>query len=122
MLGEQTWVSSSGTMASRPEFFQKLDSLEIDNFTKSKIDFFPYLSSNYNSITDFKENKFGAELFYNSGKGSQVNLTVNPDFGQAESDDVVINFSAQETFIQKKELSLMKINRFLTLNTMIDIL
>ena len=37
---EQTWVSSSGTMASRPEFFQKLDSLEIDNFTKSKIDFF----------------------------------------------------------------------------------
>jgi hypothetical protein len=99
---EQTWVSSSGTMASRPEFFQKLDSLEIDNFTKSKIDFFPYLSSNHNSITDFKENKFGAELFYNSGKGSQVNLTVNPDFGQAESDDVVINFSAQETFYSEK--------------------
>ena len=31
-----------------------------------------------------------------------MNFTVNPDFGQAESDDVIVNFSAQETFYKEK--------------------
>ena len=43
---EQTWISSSGSMASRPEYFEKLNSLEIDNYTKSKLNLFPYISSN----------------------------------------------------------------------------
>ena len=99
---DQTWVSSSGTMASRPDYFEKLDSLEIDNYTKSKLNFFPYLSSSQNSVTKFKNNNAGAEIFYNSGTGKQINATFNPDFGQAESDDVVINFSARETFYSEK--------------------
>ena len=99
---DQTWVSSSGTMASRPDYFEKLDSLEIDNYTKSKLNFFPYLSSSQNSVTKFKNNNIGAEIFYNSGTGKQINATFNPDFGQAESDDVVINFSARETFYSEK--------------------
>ena len=31
-----------------------------------------------------QETNVGAEVFYNSGKGNQLNLTLNPDFGQAE--------------------------------------
>ena len=107
---EQTWISSSGSMASRPEYFEKLSSLEIDNYTKSKLNLFPYISSNQNSITKFDDNKVGAEIFYNSGTGKQINATFNPDFGQAESDDVVINFLLKKLFIQRKELFSMKIN------------
>ena len=123
---EQIWVSSSGSMASRPDFFEKLDSLEIANYTKSKLNFFPYVSSNQNSITKFEDNKIGAEIFYNSGTGKQINATFNPDFGQAESDDVVINFSAQETFYSEKRAffnenqSLFNINnydRYTVMNT-----
>ena len=33
---------------------------------------------------------------------SQLTATVNPDFGQVESDDLVVNFSATETFISDK--------------------
>ena len=115
---EQTWISSSGSMASRPEYFEKLNSLEIDNYTKSKLNLFPYISSNQNSITKFDDNKVGAEIFYNSGTGKQINATFNPDFGQAESDDVVINFSAQETFYSEKRAffnenqSLFNINNY----------
>ena len=115
---EQTWVSSSGSMASRPDYFEKLDSLEIANYTKSKLNFFPYISVNQNSVTKFDENKVGAEIFYNSGTGKQINATFNPDFGQAESDDVVINFSAQETFYSEKRAffnenqSLFNINNY----------
>ena len=123
---EQIWVSSSGTMASRPDYFEKLDSLEIANYTKSKLNFFPYVSSNQNSVTKFDDNKIGAEIFYNSGTGKQINATFNPDFGQAESDDVVINFSAQETFYSEKRAffnenqSLFNINnydRYTVMNT-----
>lgn len=99
---EQAWYSSAGTMAMRARYFQNLDSLEIDNFTKSKFNFFPYFAFNKNSPQNFEESNIGAELFYNSGKGNQVNFTINPDFGQAESDDVIVNFSAQETFYKEK--------------------
>jgi hypothetical protein len=115
---EQIWVSSSGSMASRPDYFEKLDSLEIANYTKSKLNYFPYISSNQNSVTKFDDNKVGAEIFYNSGTGKQINATFNPDFGQAESDDVVINFSAQETFYSEKRAffnenqSLFNINNY----------
>ena len=115
---EQIWVSSSGSMASRPDYFEKLDSLEIANYTKSKLNYFPYISTNQNSVTKFDDNKVGAEIFYNSGTGKQINATFNPDFGQAESDDVVINFSAQETFYSEKRAffnenqSLFNINNY----------
>ena len=115
---EQIWVSSSGSMASRPDYFEKLDSLEITNYTKSKLNYFPYISTNQNSVTKFDDNKVGAEIFYNSGTGKQINATLNPDFGQAESDDVVINFSAQETFYSEKRAffnenqSLFNINNY----------
>jgi hypothetical protein len=115
---EQIWVSSSGSMASRPDYFEKLDSLEIANYTKSKLNYFPYISTNQNSVTKFDNNKVGAEIFYNSGTGKQINATFNPDFGQAESDDVVINFSAQETFYSEKRAffnenqSLFNINNY----------
>ena len=123
---EQIWVSSTGSIASRPDYFEKLDSLEIANYTKSKLNFFPYVSSNQNSVTKFEDNKIGAEIFYNSGTGKQINATINPDFGQAESDDVVINFSAQETFYSEKRAffnenqSLFNINnydRYTVMNT-----
>ena len=123
---EQIWESSTGSMASRPDYFEKLDSLEIANYTKSKLNFFPYVSSNQNSITKFEDNKIGAEIFYNSGTGKQINATFNPDFGQAESDDVVINFSARETFYSEKRAffnenqSLFNINnydRYAVMNT-----
>ena len=99
---DQSWLSSAGTMAMRADYFEELDTLEIDNFTKSRLDFFPYLSANTNTVTKAEESKIGAEIFYNTGKGQQVNLAIDPDFGQAESDDVVINFSAQETFYSEK--------------------
>jgi len=34
---DQSWSSSSGTMATRADYFQELDSLEINNYTGSKI-------------------------------------------------------------------------------------
>ena len=115
---DQIWINSSKTNGYRTDFLSSMDTFQVRNFTKSKLNFFPYVSKTYNSVSNFDEDKVGAEVFYNTGTGKQVNLTVSPDFGQAESDEVVINFSAQETFYSEKRAffnenqSLFNINHY----------
>ena len=99
---KQSWIGDAETSARRTNFLLKLRPIQIKNYTQSKVNYFPYVSKTYNSVTGFNEDKIGAEIFISSGKGKQVNLTFNPDFGQAESDEVIVNFSAQETFYSEK--------------------
>ena len=99
---KQSWIGDAETSARRTNFLLKLVPIQIKNYTQSKVNYFPYVSKTYNSVTGFNEDKIGAEIFISSGTGKQVNLTFNPDFGQAESDEVIVNFSAQETFYSEK--------------------
>ena len=99
---KQSWIGDAETSARRTNFLLKLRPIQIKNYTQSKVNYFPYVSKTYNSVTGFNEDKIGAEIFISSGTGKQVNLTLNPDFGQAESDEVIVNFSAQETFYSEK--------------------
>jgi len=99
---DKSWLNDTKTSGFRTNFLSNMRTIQIDNFTKRKLNYFPYISKTYNSVTGFNENKVGAEVFLNTGKGKQINLTINPDFGQAESDEVIINFSAQETFYSEK--------------------
>ena len=40
----------------------------------------------------------------------QLTATVNPDFGSVESDDVVVNLTAYETFFPEKRLFFLEGN------------
>ncbi len=40
----------------------------------------------------------GADLFWKPNGQFQLSATLNPDFGQVESDQLVVNFGAVETF------------------------
>jgi len=75
---------------------------EFTNYQSSSIDFFPYLTINENRIEGGVDNKVGAEVFWKIDSSKQLNAAFNPDFGQVESDDVVVNFSATETFYSDK--------------------
>ena len=98
----QSWLNDTKTSGFRTDFLSNLRSINVENYTKSKLNYFPYVSKTYNSVSGFNEDKVGAEVFLNTGTGKQINLTLNPDFGQAESDEVIVNFSAQETFYSEK--------------------
>ena len=102
VANKQSWIGDAETSARRTNFLLKLRPIQIKNYSQSKVNYFPYVSKTYNSVTGFNEDKIGAEIFISSGTGKQVNLTFNPDFGQAESDEVIVNFSAQETFYSEK--------------------
>lgn len=44
----------------------------------------------------------GADLVWKPNGQTQLTATINPDFGQVESDDLVVNFSPEETFFSDK--------------------
>ena len=46
--------------------------------------------------------KTGADLFWKPNGQTQLTATVNPDFGQVESDNLVVNFDAEETYLQRQ--------------------
>jgi len=86
----------------RSMFLYELNDLKLKNFSSSKLDFFPYITISDEKTSGITDNKIGAEIFWKIDSGSQINAAFNPDFGQVESDDVVINFSAMETYYADK--------------------
>lgn len=86
----------------RSTFISTFNELNIKNFDVSNLDFFPYITASNEKTSNNTDIKAGAEVFWKIDSGSQLNVALNPDFGQVESDDVVINFSAMETFYADK--------------------
>ena len=48
--------------------------------------------------------KIGADLFWRPSTNFQATAALKPDFGSVESDDVVVNLGAFETFFPEKRL------------------
>tara|TARA_Y100000590_G_scaffold122407_1_gene140087 strand:- start:8812 stop:11109 length:2298 start_codon:yes stop_codon:yes gene_type:complete len=86
----------------RARFISAFNDMYVKNFNSSGVDFFPYITASNERISGSNETKVGAEIFWKIDSSSQLNVAINPDFGQVESDDVVINFSAMETFYSDK--------------------
>jgi hypothetical protein len=65
---------------------------------------FPYASSSFDRVDDDIRYKAGMDLFWRPTSNFQFTATANPDFGSVESDDVVLNLTASETFFPEKRL------------------
>jgi len=92
---------------SRPTFMEDWHPLEVDQVSTSTLDWFPYIS--YSSdLQDARpgmsseEFNGGLDFIWRPNSSSQLTGAINPDFGQVESDDLVVNFSAFETFVTEK--------------------
>ena len=60
------------------------------------------MSSLYDNVRKDGEFDAGVDVFWKPNGQVQLTATVNPDFGQVESDDLVVSFDATETFISDK--------------------
>jgi hypothetical protein len=86
----------------RPRFLSDFARIEIPQFRQSLLAITPYgvaLTDLNRHDTEFKT---GADIFWKPNGDHQFALTVNPDFGQVESDQLVVNFSAIETVFTDK--------------------
>lgn len=94
------WPALPGSLS---RFMTALQPLVIDNFEPQKqFTFYPYASTSYDVIEAEDDYKSGFDLFWRPTSNVQLSATVNPDFGNVESDDVVVNLTSFETFFPEK--------------------
>lgn len=86
----------------RPRFLSDFAAIEVRSFSQSLLAITPYVSSLYDVLDSDNELDGGVDLFWKPNGQLQLTATANPDFGQVESDDLVVNFDATETFISDK--------------------
>jgi hypothetical protein len=86
----------------RPRFLSDFAPIEVASYKQSLLAITPYVSSRYDVIDSDSKFNGGADLFWKPNGQLQLSATVNPDFGQVEADELVVNFDATETFISDK--------------------
>ena len=92
---------------SRTTFMEDWHPLEVEQVNTSTMDWFPYISyadDLYQGSGSDNGNNFntGLDFIWRPNSSTQLTGAINPDFGQVESDDLVVNFSAVETFVTEK--------------------
>ncbi len=102
MMQEGKVIGFPGLNYERKKFLSLFHPVTVDQYESTKFDVFPYTVGSYDNLQDSAEYQAGLDLFWALGNGRELNMTVNPDFGQVESDEVVINFSPVETFFSDR--------------------
>ncbi len=94
--------ANSATDNSRQRFISEFSPLTIKDYAASSFSLFAYASGRRDFHNQVNSSDIGLDLFWKSGNGKQLTATLNPDFGQIESDRLVVNFSATEVFFNER--------------------
>ena len=85
------------------EFLSAFQTFELQDIEpRTQITWYPYASATYDGVRNEQEVRAGAEVFWRPSSNTQLSLSLNPDFGNVESDDVDVNLTAYETFFPEK--------------------
>lgn len=90
------------TSPSLSRFKNDLEMVDVKLYSKEEFNIWPYAVVLRDLADKDTTTKAGADLFWKHGSKFQVAATFNPDFGQVESDDLVIDFSAIEVMFSDK--------------------
>ncbi|MEO7478974.1 MAG: DUF5916 domain-containing protein, partial [Lysobacteraceae bacterium] len=71
--------------------------VEIPAYSQSLLAITPYVTGVYDNVSGKAHFDTGTDVFWKPSGKFQLSATLNPDFGQVESDQLVVNFSAVET-------------------------
>ncbi len=85
-----------------PTFVADMRKLNIPAFTQGHWSVVPYVAISNDRLSARQDTRVGADLFWSPNSQHQLSLALQPDFGQVESDDLVVNFNAIETFFSEK--------------------
>lgn len=100
-LGETwSWPALPDTQNAYLSGFQPYEVLSIR--PTQQVTFYPFASTTLDSLKNETDYKAGADIYWRPSGNTQLSATLNPDFGTVESDDVVVNLGAFETFFPEK--------------------
>lgn len=101
---DQSW-SWPGIPESESIFMSNLPLLQLDGVSpRQQWSLFPYVSTTVDQVRDATDANAGFDVFWRPSSNFQLTGTVNPDFGSTESDNVVVNLTANEVFFPEKRL------------------
>lgn len=101
---DQTWAWPP-IPESRAIFMSNLPLLQLEGVdVRQQWSIFPYVSSTFDEIDSHVDYKAGFDVFWRPSSNFQLTAAANPDFGSTESDNVVVNLTANETFFPEKRL------------------
>jgi hypothetical protein len=86
----------------KPQFLSQFEKHEVPAFEQSLLKVYPYFTALSDLKTSNQDYRAGADLFWKPSASFQLTAALNPDFGQVESDDLVVNFDAVETFFSDR--------------------
>ncbi|MGY1424215.1 DUF5916 domain-containing protein [Lysobacter sp. A289] len=95
-------VAAPGASFQRPRFLSDFRKVELPAYSQSLLAITPYAVGVYDNVGGSSDFDAGADIFWKPNGQTQLTATINPDFGQVESDDLVVNFGAEETFFSDK--------------------
>lgn len=93
------WPAISFT---EPRFLSAFARIDVEQHSQSLLAITPYVVGVYDNVGGRGQFDTGADIFWKPNGQFQLTATLNPDFGQVESDQLVVNFSAVETFFSDK--------------------
>ena len=98
----QERAALQGVSFSRPRYVSEFPKVEIDQYPGSLFHIFPYASVANDLVDDEVDMKFGADIQWKPSGTFQLTAALNPDFGQVEADELVVNFDAIEVLFSDK--------------------
>ena len=76
--------------------------VQIDQYRGSLFHVFPYASAANDLVQDAVDLKLGADILWKPSGTFQLTAALNPDFGQVEADELVVNFDAIEVLFSDR--------------------
>jgi hypothetical protein len=86
----------------RPRFLSDFSRVEVPQYSQSLLAITPYVSGLYDNVRGARYFQKGADILWKPNGQFQLTAALKPDFGQVESDDLVVNFGATETYVSDK--------------------
>jgi hypothetical protein len=89
----------------QPRYMSALRTIKLTGVNPTQqYSVYPYLAATYDAEAATSDTNAGVDLFWRPATSLQLSATLNPDFGHVESDNIVVNFTAFETFFPEKRL------------------
>ena len=94
-----SWPAVSFT---EQRFLSVLAPMEVPEYSQALLAVTPFVAVVADNVQNTQHFDTGLDVFWKPNGLFQLSATLNPDFGQVESDQLVVNFSAVETFFSDK--------------------
>jgi hypothetical protein len=89
----------------KPKFMSVLQPIAFENVApRQQYSVYPFIAATWDEVRNDMDYRAGGDLIWHPTTNSQVMATLYPDFAAVDTDDLIVNLTATETFFPEKRL------------------